>query len=1400
VSRVRQSSFTPSHPPCTRPAAAAAVRAAARSAVETLEDRRHFAIDLFPPFVADIDAPDVDGTPTQFVVQVTYADDVAIDEGLIDETDLTITGPGGTLPVRSVEHFGSATSLTALYTVGAPEGGFNASNSGRYSITVNAGAVKDLDGKSNLPASESFNVGTADTQGPVGAITIGAITPAGATVRIDFTDDGAIDPATLGTDDITVTGPNGTLVVSDFDPSGSGSSVAVTYTVDAPGGAWSSADTGQYTVTLNAGAVADASENTNARKTKTFAVDATGPSASAAAPNISSRAGAGDDYQVTVVYEDEDNGVAEGSVGLDDITVTGPGGPLTVSDKSISSSDGGKKLTVTYTVGAPGGSWDETDNGEYAVIVNAGAVTDSAGNGSQAGGASFSVNIPAPDAAAPTAAIAVADVASVKTNHAVKITFTDDRGIDPATIGTDDIAVSGPGGAVNVSGVSLDRQDGGRRYVATYTLAGPNGHWDGANNGTYTVALAAGAVADTSGNTVAADAKEFVVNIPAPDVDAPTASINSADVTNAGAATHTVRVTYTDNRNVRESTIGTGDVRVTGPGGAALQVSAVSTQPDENSRTIVATYTIAAPGGSWDPSENGTYTIEVLAGEVNDTSGNGVAATSATFAVDARLADGAAPTATVAAADVTAAGASSHTVVVTYTDDAAVDPNSIGADDITVTGPAGTLTVGTVVLNASDNGRTIVATYTINAPAGGWSYTHNGTYAVVVNGSAVSDQSGKGIASSGGTFAVAVGAPQPVDTSWGGGSGNVNTGFVGEAVATTNDGKILVAGREGDVGSGNARAVLQRLSGAGEVDTTFGQGGRVVTGGANEAFFAVLTQGDKILVSGTTDGNFLLARYNADGSPDATFASGGRAVVDLGADDDSVYGMALAPDGKIVVTGGSGGNFAFARFTADGAPDLTFDQGGKTLLDLNTASDVPGAVAVQGDGKIVATGSSGANVAVVRLLASGLPDASFSDDGLVMVEGLKASEIANFNDRSQALALQADGKILIANHTAAGDTAVARLDSAGNLDGAFGVNGISTVDFAGDDDADAIILQNTGEIMVVGTSLQNGIARTTIAALSQSGKLIEGFGQGGKLVFDALPGGPERELHVGDLVVRSFGTKQNDGRIVVGTSNQAPNTTTSALKRLIVPGSAAAPSGSQIGSFGLVNGKNTKLVIDAGGGKFVTFTMKGGNASVFQDGDAYSLLLNDDGRGAAVTVKVKGGDRRVKLGDISTSGSIKTFSAKTGDLSGTLTAGIQIGRVTLGDVTGKIIAGGSIAGVTAANLRGAFVLAGTGLGSDRQLGGLSADADTFATGFIGSISVKGEIAGSTIGAGLNPIDGTYGDDDDTVVGGSGSYIKSISARLGADDSSKFVAGAFKKVKLGKGKIDLATDARFKTIA
>src|SRR5207247_9415809 len=79
----------------------------------------------------------------------------------------------------------------------------------------------------------------------------------------------------------------------------------------------------------------------------------------------------------------------------------------------------------------------------------------------------------------------------------------------------------------------------------------------------------------------------------------------------------------------------------------------------------------------------------------------------------------------------------------------------------------------------------------------------------------------------------------------------------------------------------------------------------------------------------------------APGDLDTTFGTGGRVVTDFGGSEETPA-LALQPDGRIVVAGSSflflGFNFAFARYNPDGTLDLSFDQVGPLLDRIRHAS------------------------------------------------------------------------------------------------------------------------------------------------------------------------------------------------------------------------------------------------------------------------------------------------------------------------------------------------------------------------------------------------------------------------------------------------------------------------------
>jgi len=199
------------------------------------------------------------------------------------------------------------------------------------------------------------------------------------------------------------------------------------------------------------------------------------------------------------------------------------------------------------------------------------------------------------------------------------------------------------------------------------------------------------------------------------------------------------------------------------------------------------------------------------------------------------------------------------------------------------------------------------------------------------------------------------------------------------------------------------------------------------------------------------------------GSLDTSFGDGGKAVTAVGPTDDYAQAMAVQADGKLVVVGygntGTSTDFELVRYQRDGAIDTTFGTNGKVTTDVSTGSDVANAVAIQADGKIVVAGSSdvspkGKSFSLVRYNADGSLDTTFGTGGKVI------TSFGSQSDEAFAVVVQADGKIVLGGHyrnaTTGPDFALARYEANGTLDFGFGVNGLATAPVRAGNSRDSI--------------------------------------------------------------------------------------------------------------------------------------------------------------------------------------------------------------------------------------------------------------------------------------------------------------------------------------------------------
>ncbi len=339
---------------------------------------------------------------------------------------------------------------------------------------------------------------------------------------------------------------------------------------------------------------------------------------------------------------------------------------------------------------------------------------------------------------------------------------------------------------------------------------------------------------------------------------------------------------------------------------------------------------------------------------------------------------------------------------------------------------------------------------------------------------------------------------------------------------------------------------------SGDLDTTFGTGGKVTTdfNGSDDFSNSIVLQSDgKIILGGRTNNgtneDFALARYNSDGSLDTTFGTGGKVTTDFNVNDDFSNSIALQSDGKIILVGFTVNNnidytinFALARYNSDGSLDTTFGTGGKVTTDFNSLLNLNFCynIKLQSDGKIILGGytfDSSINFALARYNLDGSLDTTFGTGGKVTTD-FNSSE-----DISSSIALQSDGKIILGGYTYTlnndndVDFALVRYNSDGSLDTTFGTGGKVTTDFNGNDNfSNSIALQSDGKIILGGISSNSTNDDFALARYNSDGSLDTTFGTGGKVTTD-FNSSNDASFSI---------VLQSDGKIILGgISNNSTN-------------------------------------------------------------------------------------------------------------------------------------------------------------------------------------------------------------------------------------------------------------------
>lgn len=251
-----------------------------------------------------------------------------------------------------------------------------------------------------------------------------------------------------------------------------------------------------------------------------------------------------------------------------------------------------------------------------------------------------------------------------------------------------------------------------------------------------------------------------------------------------------------------------------------------------------------------------------------------------------------------------------------------------------------------------------------------------------------------------------------------------------------------------------------------------------------------------------------------DGLLDNSFGNNGIVTTNIATNDAFGRSVVIQPDGKIVVAGenlniGTSNDFALVRYEINGNLDTSFGNGGKVITVIGNDNDRGNSVALQPDGKIVVAGftKNGINYAfaTVRYDINGSLDTTFGIDGKII------THIGTDNDFGNSLIIQTDGKIVVAGRSSNGindDFALVRYNSNGSLDNTFGISGKVTTEIGNSSDSgQSVVLQPDGKILVAGYSFFNSTVDFALVRYNPNGNLDSDFGNSGKVITAVGIGG-----------------------------------------------------------------------------------------------------------------------------------------------------------------------------------------------------------------------------------------------------------------------------------------------------
>jgi len=291
-------------------------------------------------------------------------------------------------------------------------------------------------------------------------------------------------------------------------------------------------------------------------------------------------------------------------------------------------------------------------------------------------------------------------------------------------------------------------------------------------------------------------------------------------------------------------------------------------------------------------------------------------------------------------------------------------------------------------------------------------------------------------------------------------------------IALSNDGKIILSSNYVDTAFNVGTILLARLQHDGSIDSTFGKNGKVVLDTANNYYYGVtnlaIQSDNKILIVGIAipdSSNYediAIMRFQPEGEIDSTFGTNGIVITRIRQSGENSWAkdVSILPDGKILIAAEVGHNtsdLAILRYNANGSIDSTFGTNGKTVTVTGFTENDIANMHILPNGKIFLTGvsgSSGSNLydRFVRYDSTGVLDSSFGNGGIILFRGTPI----------YFSVFQNDGKIIIAKYS----DSVCRFNENGIIDSTFIFERLP-IPFSYYD-ISALALQPNGSLLIAG--------------------------------------------------------------------------------------------------------------------------------------------------------------------------------------------------------------------------------------------------------------------------------------------------------------------------------------------